>query len=104
MRRFPGLVALMLALPTLASAQDLGPCTEAIEAQTSGDYGLAIDLYTECIGLGTVPQVDLALTYYGRGSAYYHSSAYDRAIADNDRALRIDPGGTDALVNRGIAY
>ena len=104
MRRLPDLVALMLALPTLASAQDLGPCTEAIEAQTSGDYGLAIDLYTECIGLGTVPQVDLALTYYGRGTAYYHSGAYDLAIADYDRALRIDPQRADALVNRGVAY
>lgn len=104
MRRFPGLVALMLALPTMASAQDLGPCTEAIEAQTSGDYGLAIELYTECIGLGTGPQVDLALTYYGRGTAYYHSGAYDLAIADYDRALRIDPHRADALVNRGVAY
>jgi len=47
----------------------------------------------------------LALAYYGRGILLAtRARAYNRAIADFDRTLTLDPANTHALVHRGEAY
>ena len=47
----------------------------------------------------------LALAYYGRGILLAtRERAYNRAIADFDRVLTLDPANTRALVHRGEAY
>ncbi|HEY2870279.1 MAG TPA: tetratricopeptide repeat protein [Reyranella sp.] len=47
----------------------------------------------------------LALAYYGRGILLAtRERAYNRAIADFDRVLTLDPANTHALVHRGEAY
>src|ERR1700680_2853918 len=47
---------------------------------------------------------ELALDYYKRGIAYFNMGDWDRSIADNDSALRLNYKYEDALVNRGAAY
>lgn len=44
------------------------------------------------------------MAYFNRGTAYYEKGDYDRAIADYDSAIFLDPGDADAYLNRGIAY
>jgi tetratricopeptide (TPR) repeat protein len=42
--------------------------------------------------------------YNNRGNAYNQKGEYDRAIADLDQAIRLDPKLTGAYANRGVAY
>lgn len=47
----------------------------------------------------------MALAYYGRGILLAtRERAYNRAIADFDRTLTLDPANTHALIHRGEAY
>jgi tetratricopeptide (TPR) repeat protein len=49
-------------------------------------------------------QEDRATAYNNRGWSYSNKDDYDRAIADFDEAIRLDPKFALALVNRGWAY
>ena len=42
--------------------------------------------------------------YYNRGSAWGAGGEYDRAIADYNQAIRLDPKGAKAYYNRGMAW
>jgi tetratricopeptide (TPR) repeat protein len=46
---------------------------------------------------------DLAWAYNNRGNAYKDKGEVDRAIADYDQALRLDPKYVKAYINRGVA-
>jgi len=45
-----------------------------------------------------------AIAYSNRGFAYYNKGQYDRAIANYDKAIKLDPKFAIAYNNRGIAY
>ena len=47
---------------------------------------------------------NLAIAYYSRGLAYYDKGDDDRAIADYNEAIRLDPKSAYAYSNRGLAY
>ncbi len=42
--------------------------------------------------------------YYNRGLAYYNKRQYDRAIADYDQSIKLNPRYAIAYNNRGLAY
>jgi len=42
--------------------------------------------------------------YRRRGYSYINKGDYDKAIADLNQAIRLDPKNVDAYINRGIAY
>jgi tetratricopeptide (TPR) repeat protein len=42
--------------------------------------------------------------YCNRGSAYLEKKDYDRAIADYDQAVKLDPNDAAAYLGRGSAY
>jgi tetratricopeptide (TPR) repeat protein len=46
----------------------------------------------------------LALAHNGRGNAYYDKNDNDRALADFNKAIELDPKFAFAYNNRGIAY
>jgi hypothetical protein len=56
------------------------------------------------VAIVAVVGVALAASYSNRGSAYGSKGDYHRAIADFDRAIRLDPKVADAYSNRGMAY
>jgi tetratricopeptide (TPR) repeat protein len=45
-----------------------------------------------------------AVTFFNRGNDHYKKGDYDRAIADYNEALRINPNYAEAYNNRGLAY
>lgn len=54
-----------------------------------GDYKEAIESYTYAMSIATPDKlVDL---YQNRGLAYLHDKQYDKAIADYDKALKLNP-------------
>ncbi len=44
------------------------------------------------------------MAYYGRGLSYYNKKDYDRAIADYNLAIKLDPNYTLAYYGRGFVY
>src|SRR5690242_15224276 len=47
---------------------------------------------------------EIAAAFNKRGNAYRAKGDLERAIADYDEAIRLDPGDASAFVNRGLAY
>ena len=45
-----------------------------------------------------------ALAYCNRGACYFDKGAYDQALADLNRAIRINPELGIAYHNRGLVY
>jgi tetratricopeptide (TPR) repeat protein len=45
-----------------------------------------------------------ALAFYVRGNDWAERGELDRAIADYDAAIKINPSFTEALVNRGVVW
>ena len=63
-------------------------------------FNVALDL------LGTMEpnKCQVAATYFYRGTAYARKEEYDRAIADFDQAIELQPDVAGAYYNRGNAY
>jgi tetratricopeptide (TPR) repeat protein len=59
---------------------------------------------TEVIKAAQVPSHNLAIAYDRRGKLYRDKSDYQRAIADFDEAIKLDPEFIEAFTDRGIAY
>jgi tetratricopeptide (TPR) repeat protein len=56
-------------------------------------------------GIATISAAaDDALFYNGRGNAYMYKHDYDRAIADFEQAIRLDPKFAKAYNGRGATY
>lgn len=65
-----------------------------------GQYGLAIERYTQAIEMDR----DLTAAYYNRANARTRSGDLDNALLDYDRALELQPNDADALNNRGMLH
>lgn len=63
------------------------------------DYTSAIDDYSKAIRMGATADKEL---YLGRGNSYLMIKKYNKAKADYDTALSLDPEFYKAYVNRGI--
>ena len=104
MRRVLIALALLVLPHAPAGAEELAYCHQATGAGKAGDHDLAIDYYTRCLSQGDLSRGNQAITYNSRGYAYSNKGDTDRAIADYDRALRLDPNYAYAYNNRGNAY
>ena len=72
--------------------------------QDAADRDRAIAGCTALIQSGQETMEHLAVAFNNRGYAYSTTGQYDRAIADFDQAVRLDPKFTLALNNRGDAH
>jgi tetratricopeptide (TPR) repeat protein len=103
-----GFGVLAFALPLLMSApifpaaaetrQQRESCVNANEAETPD---LEIQSCTAVIQSG---QSNLAWAFTDRGNAYRNKGELDKAVADYNQALRLDPNYASAYYNRGGVY
>jgi tetratricopeptide (TPR) repeat protein len=72
-----------------------GECHAAV-----GEFAEAAACFTTALALHGRPNADLLAR---RGGAYLNLTRYERAVADFDAALAVDPDAPHLLVNRGLA-
>jgi tetratricopeptide (TPR) repeat protein len=103
----------MRVLPIAVMTALVGVCAVTLLAQTreedwkqcvSHDPDLSITGCTPLIQSGQETGAKLAKAFYNRGNAYLRKREYDRAIQDDDEAIRLDPSNALALNSRGIAH
>ena len=90
-------VVALAGLPTVAAADDADTC-----AKQSGD--VAIAACSRAIASGQFSGGELAAIYVSRGVEYKNKRGLDRAVADFDQAIRLDPKNTDVYTIRGMAW
>ncbi len=105
----PRIVILFLILVLILSAggsraATLDHCIEAEAAYQAGNHDLEIEHYTRCIDGSGLSAKNRAIAHNNRGVAHYAKGHRDKAIADYDMALSIDPDYAMAFANRGNAY
>ena len=106
-QRTLGSVALLIvaALPmSPAAAQTQQQLNWCLHKDDAFSPALRIDGCSATIKAGRQSGKDLSRVFYNRGIAYAKSGQHDRAIADFDQAIRLDPDSIFALNNRGAAY
>src|ERR1700730_12190577 len=94
---FGGMALLVLLGSPPAAADDMETC-----AKSSGD--VAIAACTRAITSGRYKGLMLALLFHNRAVAWANKKDYDRAIADYNEAIRLDPKYAEPHNNRGNAY
>jgi tetratricopeptide (TPR) repeat protein len=104
-------VVLWLALaPHTASAATVEPTGEQIDsaacmaALTAGDDDKVIASCAALIGNDRAPKADRVKAAIARATAYDRKGEIDRAIADDDTALRLDPTLADVFNARGELF
>jgi lipoprotein NlpI len=94
--QLPGAVSVQpVPLPTVAD--DLATCKNA-----SGDDVIAA--CSRVIASGSASPDDLRSAHFIRGAEYAEKHDYDRAIADYNETLRLDPEYAGVFIFRGDAY
>jgi tetratricopeptide (TPR) repeat protein len=104
-------VVLWLAVaPHMASAATVEPTGEQIDsaacmaALTADDDDKVIASCAALIGNDKAPKADRVRAAMARATAYDRKGEIDRAIADDDTALRLDPTLADVFNARGELY
>lgn len=101
-----GRLGLAAALILLAAGTALAqPVNDAERCATiSGNPDLAIQHCTRAIESGKFSGEPLSRLYFNRGIESAAKGDFDRAIADYDAALKLNPQSADAHFNRGNAW
>ncbi|PWT90626.1 MAG: hypothetical protein C5B56_05125 [Proteobacteria bacterium] len=103
MWRVLGIFAIMLGVVTPVWADVVDLLRAGLAARNRGDPGSAIHYYSQAIETGQLPPPQLAIVLNGRGVAYDLIGDPDKAIADFDAAIRLQPSYAEAHTNRGLA-
>src|SRR5271166_3713402 len=62
-----------------------------------GDYDQAIEFYC-----ASIDAKEDAKTYFNRGTAYMSKNELDKALADYDKAVQLEPTAASPFINRGL--
>jgi Flp pilus assembly protein TadD len=93
-----GFVALLAGSRTGAAADAAADCRRTV------DWDRRIAACTQIIGTRGTAGVSLPAAYNYRGFAHFRKGDYDRAVADNSEAIRLDPKFAHAYNSRGLAH
>jgi len=99
--RLRSLVILLLALPTHLLAQSTS------DVDLCAGSGIVDDRIVACTSAITsrkLSPANLSITFNSRGIAWHDKGDNDRAIADFNEAIRLNPKDADTFANRGIAW
>ncbi|HXY90760.1 MAG TPA: tetratricopeptide repeat protein, partial [Xanthobacteraceae bacterium] len=89
---------------TLTSAIGQSAVDRCVNEGKAFSGEVQIDGCTEAIQSGKWSGKDLSWAYSDRGIAYYNKGDYDRAIADFNKVIELNPNYAKAYINRGNAY
>jgi tetratricopeptide (TPR) repeat protein len=95
-------IACAVALAAMASLDPAQAQDHIICEKESGD--VAIAACDRAIASGKLSSAQLAWAYHNRAVEYENKAKYELALADYDRALKIDPNRAGSLVGRGNNY
>ena len=102
-RAIPLIVVLGAALPLPSHASALGDFSAGYDAMLQKNYNEAITRFSGAIASGDLKPANLALAYHYRGAEYLKTGKDDEAIADQDRAIELNPKLETAYYDRAIA-
>jgi tetratricopeptide (TPR) repeat protein len=81
------------------------PCTDSGARPPRGSMRRTVAIVAAVVGVALAAAYNnRGWIYHNRGVAYDSNGEHDRAIADYDEAIRLDPKNADTYVNRGLAY
>jgi|GEM_PF-1156587 len=86
----------------LAQGDSSALLDKGMQAARQGNYDGAIAAYDAALLIND--KLHKPIAYAGRAAALNHKGEYDKAIADCNEALRLQPAYADAFNNRGLAY
>jgi len=89
--------ALAVAGTALGQTDDIRVCNKVEEPLAS-----AVAACTRLIGAGRLSPAELATVYTNRGTAHRLLRQYDRALQDQEEAVRLNPRNSRAWHNRGV--
>jgi tetratricopeptide (TPR) repeat protein len=98
----PLFLAVLAAAAGLAIAGSANADDDRLCAKATGD--VRIEACTRVIKSGRQTAKDLSWALNNRANAYARKGELDRAIADYDEIVRVDPTDATAFFNRGIVY
>jgi tetratricopeptide (TPR) repeat protein len=107
MQRIPLFLFSILLVLCCSHARASNVNHKGIQRDTSTatkDYQSAIKNYTTAIKKGGKDKKTLASNYQNRGHMYANLGMYDKAFADYNMALKLDPKNGDAYWNRGVIF
>jgi tetratricopeptide (TPR) repeat protein len=84
-------LSLMLCFASLGWAAGLDDVRAGLAAYNQADYDKAIRLHTKAIASGDLSQENLSMAYNNRGLSWGKKGDHDRAMADYNRAIELDP-------------
>ena len=93
-------VALLPAIPAAGQSADWSLCAPA----AAGDWDRAIAACSRLVATRSLKSAERAAAHLNRGTAYLRKGEADRALADLNAALKIDPADVVALTRRGEAH
>lgn len=91
-------VGVMLAGSATAQTRD-----EQWQRCKGDNPDLRIGACTALIQSGQETTANLAAAFHNRGIGYYDTDQFDKAIADDDQAIKLNPS-SNAFYERGLAY
>jgi tetratricopeptide (TPR) repeat protein len=102
--RFIGLIAATLCLAVLSPAAHAVSDAEWEDCRQQKDHDLAIRACTKILSESGTSASDRSDALVNRGNAYDDNGDPDRALADYNLAISLNPRNNDAFYNRGITY
>jgi tetratricopeptide (TPR) repeat protein len=98
-----GIVAIIaLAATTVFANAQLSGVWQTCTGNPDVEWDLQIKSCTTLIQSGAESKENVAIAFYNRAQAHENMEDYDRAIADYNEAIRLNPNDADALLYRGL--
>src|SRR5215210_3219371 len=92
------------ALLCVTAADVLAQPKEPQCGAVTANQALAIEACTRAIEFGSLDRAELAKAYYSRGTEWANQGNHERALADFELALQLDPKFAAAYYNRALSW